>query len=64
METLSINIKIEMKGSLGRGLEFLHYQGRDLRLIYNSLNKDWFLLPYRVQKLSKKARRNTNFYTK
>jgi|15BtaG_2_1085339.scaffolds.fasta_scaffold163005_2 hypothetical protein len=58
MKTLNINLKIEAKNIIGaKGINFLKKQGISLNDIYKSFNKDLFLLPYKVQKLSKKARK-------
>jgi len=58
MTTLNINLKIEAKKTItSKGIEFLKNNGLGLNQIYESFNKDSFLLPYEVQKLSKKARR-------
>ena len=56
MNELSINMKIEMKKSVQ--LSLIKEAGLDIRDVYKGLNKDFFLLPYRVKKLSKKASRN------
>lgn len=58
MTTLNINLKIEAKKTItSKGIEFLKNNGLGFNEIYKSFNKDRFLLPYKVQKLSKKARR-------
>tara|TARA_R110002049_G_scaffold32253_3_gene107793 strand:+ start:2530 stop:2706 length:177 start_codon:yes stop_codon:yes gene_type:complete len=58
MTTLNINLKIEAKKTIGsEGINFLKKQGLGFEEIYNSFNKELFLLPYKVQKLSKRARR-------
>ena len=58
MTTLNINLKIEAKRIISsEGIEFLKNQGLSFEEIYKSFNKELFLLPYKVQKLSKKARR-------
>ena len=61
MNELSINLKIEAKKII---LPYLNYNSRvklnlNLNSIYIAFNKDIFLLKYRVQKLSKKAKKNT-----
>jgi hypothetical protein len=59
MDTLNINLKIELKKTIGsKGIEFISQQGLNLSDIYKALNNDTFLLPYKVQKLSKKAKNN------
>ncbi len=59
MKTLDINLKIEAKKIIGaKGIYFLKKQGLNLNDIYTSFNKDCFLLPYNVQKLSKRAKRS------
>ena len=62
---LNIHLKIEAKGLLTtskinalqriNGLNRYH----TIKLIYNVCDCDSFLLPYKVRKLSKRARRNT-----
>ena len=59
MTNLNINLKIEAKKTItSLGIELLKEKGLGLNDIYKSFNKDLFLLPYQVQKLSKKAKRN------
>lgn len=58
MKTLNIHTKIEAKSIItSQGIEFLKKQGLSLNDVYKSMNNDRFLLKYKVQKLSKKARR-------
>tara|TARA_R110000823_G_scaffold90792_3_gene200451 strand:+ start:2668 stop:2856 length:189 start_codon:yes stop_codon:yes gene_type:complete len=58
---LNINLKIEAKKLIGsEGIKFLKTQGIGFKSIYKSFNKELFLLPYKVQKLSKKSKRLTN----
>ena len=61
MTVLNIHTKIEAKSIItSKGIEFLKNQGLFLNDIYASMNNDRFLLKYKVQKLSKKARRSIN----
>jgi len=58
MEQMNIHFKIEAKSlmervSYSRRLEL----GITLSNVYEAFNHDRFMLPYKVQKLSKKARR-------
>jgi hypothetical protein len=55
---MNINLKIEAKKTItSEGIAFIREQGLSLKDIYKGLNKSHFLLPYKVSKLSKKARR-------
>jgi hypothetical protein len=57
---LSIHLKIEAKNSINLDLvcKVLNYSRvQSIQAVYKTFNKDCFLLPYKVQKLSKRARR-------
>lgn len=53
---LNINQKIEAKKTYSLNLS----GAKELKNLYNVFSMDTFLLPYKVNKLSKKARRNKN----
>lgn len=53
---LNINQKIEAKKTYLLRLS----SAKELNNLYTIFSKDTFLLPYKVNKLSKKARRNKN----
>jgi hypothetical protein len=53
---LNINQKIEAKKTYSLSLS----GAKELKNLYNVFSMDTFLLPYKVNKLSKKARRNKN----
>jgi hypothetical protein len=58
---LNIHLKIEAKKSVNLELicKVLHYSRRQtLETTYKHFNCDYYLLPYKVQKLSKRAKRN------
>lgn len=61
---LNIHLKIEAKGLLTsnkiNALQRINGLNRycTIKLIYNAFDCDSFILPYRVNKLSKRARRN------
>lgn len=58
---LNIHLKIESKKSINLDLvcKILGYTKKQtLEATYKNFNCDYFLLPYKVQKLSKRARRN------
>lgn len=56
---LSINLKIQAKDLIHRyGRVISLNTAKDLNMFYDTFNQDTFLLPYKVQKLSKRARRN------
>jgi hypothetical protein len=62
MKTTSLHLKIEMKGSVKPSKIYELLSDAKQSIVYKSIletiNKDYFKLPYEVQKLSKKARRN------
>ena len=59
---MNVNLKIEAKKNISPKLINICMPDLTsleiLNLIYLTFEKDLFLLPYKVQKLSKKARRN------
>ena len=61
---MNINLKIEAKKNISPRLIKICMPEltslKILNLIYLTFNKDLFLLPYKVNKLSKKAKRNQN----
>ena len=64
MKTTSLHLKIEMKASVKPTKMYELLSDAKQSIVYKSLletiNKDFFTLPYEAQKLSKKARRNTD----
>jgi len=61
MKTTSLHLKIEMKDSVKPSKIYELLSDAKKSIVYKSIletiNKDFFKLPYEVQKLSKKARR-------
>ena len=58
---LNIHLKIEAKNIINLDLiaKVLKYnRTQTIEAIYRNFDKDYFLLPYKVNKLSKRARRN------
>lgn len=62
MKTTALHLKIEMKASVKPCKMYELLNDVKKSIVYKSLlqtsEKDYFKLPYEVQKLSKKARRN------
>lgn len=63
MKTTSLHMKIEVKGKVKPSEMYKLLSEVKKSDVYNfilmNVNKDFFQMPYQVQKLSKKARRNT-----
>ena len=61
MKTTDLHLKIEMKGNVkpSKMYELLYDVKKSIvyKYILKTIEKDYFKLPYEVQKLSKKARR-------
>jgi len=64
MKTTSLHLKIEVKGKVQPSKMYELLNDVKKSYVYNFIlmntDKDFFKLPYEVQKLSKKARRNNN----
>lgn len=60
---MNINLKIESKKTINIKISYIMNANglsrcEAIKFIYDNFNQDYFLLPYKVQKLSKRARRN------
>ena len=64
MKTTSLHLKIEVKGKVKPSKMYELLSEVKKVDVYNfilmNVDKDFFQLPYKVKKLSKKARRNTD----
>ena len=61
---MNIHLKIEAKRLIHIKLDYIIEHNNltrceAIKYNYNNFNQDYFLLPYKVQKLSKRARRTT-----